>query len=294
MVSKCAREVNDQYFTPIDTAKWCFEEIHNATGWQFEGTALEPAVGGFAFVDAAEELGLKLEWVTNDLFPQPGERQPDFTEDFKKATFGSFDYVIGNPPFGRANCLARVFVSRSLKASPRVAMILPKGARRVGFIDLMPENAWCLADLNLPDQTFQVVGHGQKQVQTCVQAWEVREEKRPSIRQGLDLRTDLITTWSSFKENGGKESHAQVCRWGAMGRVREESIRSGSWESVHFQGEMDFATFSEICGSLDFSDYKEKCSGAPAFDPCVFLHRFNQEAVRRGLLPPAQQLGARE
>ena len=290
--SKLSLAINDQYFTPVDTAKWCFQQVHEATGWTFEGTALEPAVGAFAFVDAARELGLKLKWVTNDLFPQPGFH-PDFQLDFKKMGIGPFDYVITNPPFGHANSLARSFAKKSLTHAPRVVMLLPKGARRIGFQDAMPRNARCVFDMSLDDETFVTSTDELKTVKTCVQAWESTDEVFPKIKDKLDLRDDLFTYWGGqideWAEFKGKKMDVQVVRWGTMGRVVpvERQRRSGSLMSVSL-GRISRKDFVDIQESLDFTDYEDICSGAPAFDVPVWVHRFNSEAVSRGLLQPKQ------
>ncbi len=284
--SKLSTAINDQYFTPVDTAKWCFEQVHQATGWEFRGTALEPAVGAFAFVDAADQLGLELEWTTNDLFPQPG-RKPDFSEDFKKFNFGVYNYVITNPPFGHANSLARSFMKRSLGMTGRVMMLLPKGVRRVGFQDAMPRNARRIFDKSLEDETFVTSTDEVKIVKTCVQAWESTDQKFPKIKDQLDLRDDLFTAWGAQNDDWEDGMDLQVVRWGTMGLVvpRDRQRKSGALHSVTLKS-IDEKTFTEIQESLDFTDYKEICSGAPAFDVPIWIHRFNTEAVRRGHLEP--------
>lgn len=287
--SKLSLAINDQYFTPVDTAKWCFEQVHEATGWEFRGTALEPSVGGFAFIDAAAKLGLKLEWTTNDLFPQPN-RKPDFSLDFRNFESETFDYVITNPPFGHANSLARGFMKRSLGMSGKVMMLLPKGARRVGFQDAMPRNAKRVFDKNLEDETFVTSTDEVKSVKTCVQAWEATDEFFPKLRDQLDLRTDLFDYWGAQGDDWEDDMDMQVIRWGAMGRVvpAERRRKSGSLVSVSLKS-IDEKTFTKVQESLDFSDYEEMCSGAPAFDMPMWVHRFNTEAVKRGLLkPPAK------
>ncbi len=283
--SKLSLEINDQYFTPVDTAKWCLEQVHEATGWTFEGTALEPAVGAFAFVEAARSLGLRLRWTTNDLFPQPG-RFPTHTADFKTWDRGSFDYIITNPPFGASNSLARAFMKKSLTLAPRVVMLLPKGVRRIGFQDAMPRNARRVFDLNLNDETFVTSTDVVKSVKTCVQAWETTEETFPKIKDQLDLRDDLFTAWAAQGDNWEDGMDLQVVRWGAMGRIvpREKLRKSGSLQSVSLKN-IDEKTFTEIQESLDFGDYEDICSGAPAFDVAMWIHRFNTEAVKRGILP---------
>ena len=60
-------KVNDAYFTPQDSVKWCYKvlsELYDLTGKK----ALEPSCGGGAFVKGAKETGLV--WTTNDLFPE--------------------------------------------------------------------------------------------------------------------------------------------------------------------------------------------------------------------------------
>lgn len=281
--SKLSRSINDQYFTPVDTAKWCYEVVYEAVGWDFVGTALEPAVGEFAFVDAAEQLGLKLEWKTNDLFP--GDRQPDTQEDFRKLN-GRFDYIITNPPFGHANSLARSFMKQALEMSPKVMMLLPKGARRIGFKDAMPSKASMVLDRSLDDETFVTSTNEIKQVKTCVQAWEITNKKRKKIKDELDLRDNLFTYCGSQEANWDVGLDLQVVRWGAMGKVvpYEKQRKSGALMSVSLKG-ISKEDFISIQNSLDFSDYKEMCSGAPAFDVPVWVHRFNTEAVKRGLMP---------
>lgn len=281
--SKLSRSINDQYFTPVDTAKWCYEVVHEAVGWDFVGTALEPAVGEFAFVDAAEQLGLKLKWKTNDLFP--GSREPDTQQDFRKLK-GEFDYIITNPPFGYANSLARRFMKQALEMSPKVMMLLPKGARRIGFKDAMPPKASMVFDAGLEDETFVTSTNEVKQVKTCVQAWEITNETRKKIKEQLDLRDDLFTYCGSQEAHWDEDLDIQVVRWGAMGKIvpDEKRRRSGALMSVSLK-KITKEDFISIQKSLDFSDYIEMCSGAPAFDVPVWVHRFNTEAVKRGLLP---------
>jgi hypothetical protein len=72
-----------------------------------------------------------------------------------------------------------------------------------------------------------------------------------------------------------------------MGRTRKELVRSGAWQSIKLNKTgFSWEDFEEICGELDFEDFKEMSSSQPAFDVPVFIHRFNSEAVLRGALHP--------
>ena len=178
-------------------------------------------------------------------------------------------------------------MKKSLSVSPRVVMLLPKGVRRIGFQDAMPRNARRVFDKNLEDETFVTSTDVVKTVKTCVQAWETTKETFPKIKDQLDLRNDLFTTWGAQGDDWEDGMDMQVVRWGAMGRVvpREKLRKSGSLQSVTLKG-IDEETFTAIQESLDFRDYEDICSGAPAFDVPVWIHRFNTEAVGRGLLEP--------
>ena len=290
--SQLAKELHDQYFTPVDTAKWCYEKTAEATGWDFVGTALEPSVGAFAFVEAAQLLGLKLDWTTNDLYPQLNQ-SPDTVLDYPKSDFQRFDYIITNPPFGPSNTLVKSFMKKSLNLSDKVMMLLPKGVRRLGFQDAMPRTARRLFDLDLVDETFHIPGFETRQVKTCVQAWCQTDIPQPTLKSQLDLRTDIFSIWASDKEETFRHhpkhgnADGQICRWGAMGRTRKELVRSGAWQSIKLnRTDVSWENFESICKTLCFDDFKDMSSSQPAFDVPVFVHRFNTAAAACGFLRP--------
>lgn len=282
--SKVAKKINDQYFTPVSTATWCLERLLEL-GWDLKGMALEPCVGPGSFVRASEDLGLDLEWVTNDLFPQS-----DFTPDTEldaRDLNPAFkpDFVITNPPFGQSNSLARQILSHSLNLCDRVAMVLPKGARRIGFLDAQPLHAHLVLDVNLPCEEYELPDGSRKKVKTCLQAWERGNTPRQKIRDTLDLRKDLITHSCASKDTF-EDGDFQVCRWGKMNSIRNEIKQSGSWVTVKVQPGFTVKQVQEVIAAVDVSDYLEKGTAVPAFDPPVWLHRVNTEAVRRRLLDP--------
>jgi len=286
--SQTAKKINDQYFTPVSTATWCLERLLEL-GWDLKGMALEPCVGPGSFVKASGDLGLVLEWVTNDLFPQ-SDFTPDTELDARDLNPGfKPDFVITNPPFGQSNSLARQILSHSLNLCDQVAMILPKGARRIGFLDAQPAHAHLVLDVNLPNEYYNLPDGTKKQVSTCLQVWERGDTPRQKNCDILDLRKDLITYLSADRPTF-VEGDFQVCRWGAsMGRVRNEIKQSGSWVTVKVQPGFTVEQVQEVIAAVDVSDYLDKGTAAPAFDVPVWLHRVNTEAVRRGLLVPVDK-----
>jgi len=289
--SKISQEIHDQYYTSVDDAEWCLNHLRNDVGWSLSGVALEPCVGKGSFPSAANNLGLGLIWVTNDLFPHPSV-EPDTQFDIRQIRLETKpDFVITNPPFGSTNHLAKASLKHCLTICDRVAMILPKGARRMGFLDAQPEFAHLVSDVDIPDMTFELPGGEIRKVPTCLQAWVVTDKKRVKIGDSLDTRTDFVTWWSSGKSDFADkkgQAHFQVYRWGGqdMNKVRENLIQSGAWMSVRVvDPNVTVQEAINIVESIDVSDYFEKSTSRAAFDCPVWLDRVNQEAVRRGVLP---------
>jgi len=192
MASKVAKKVNDAYFTPKDSVKWCFDVL--AELYELEGKkALEPSCGGGAFVTGSKDTGLV--WTTNDLFPEhSGGFVADYNVDFVKdlKVFSGFDFVVGNPPFGHASLLAKKFVECGLKVSKVVAMVLPKGCRRWKFIDSLPTDVCVRFDQELPNTNFELPDGSVKKV-GCT--FMVFEHIPGYVREPLLNLGELPFTW---------------------------------------------------------------------------------------------------
>jgi len=290
--SKVSQRIHDQYYTSVSDAEWCLNHLRNEVGWSLSGVALEPCVGKGNFVIASENLGLDLIWITNDLFPCP-VFQPDTEIDIRKLQPKTTpDLIVTNPPFGKSNSLARSSLKHCLTICDRVAMILPKGARRVGFLDAQPEFAHLVSDVDIPEMLYEMSTGETRKVDTCLQSWEIKSTPRQKIRDGLDLRTDLVSWWCAskpnFEDDGNGPADFQVCRWGGkkMNVIRGQVTQSGSWISVRVNApNVTEDEAKDIVSSVDVTDYLNKSTSLAAFDPVIWLNRVNQEAVRRGVLP---------
>ena len=289
--SKVSQDIHDQYYTTVSDAEWCLKFLRDEVGWDLKGTALEPCVGTGSFVKASENLKLKLKWSTNDFFPSP-EFEPQTQEDIRTLQPAKKpDFIITNPPFGKSNSLARNSLKHCLSICDKVAMILPKGARRLGFMDSQPDFAHLVADVNIPDMVYDLPTGEQRVVSTCLQVWEVKKTKREKIRDSLDLRTDFVSWWCASKPNfaddGNGPADFQVCRWGGkkMNTIRDEIKKSGGWISVRVNDGASVEKAKEIIASVDVMDYLDKSTAVAAFDPLVWLGRVNTAAVKAGRLP---------
>jgi len=192
MTSKVAKKVNDAYFTPADSVKWCFDTLAELYELK-DKKALEPSCGGGAFIKGAKDTGLR--WTTNDLFPEHSEgfvadHNVDFVKDL--SLFSGFDFVVGNPPFGHASMLAKKFVLCALEVSKVVAMVLPKGCRRWRFIDSLPTDVCVKFDQELPNTNFELPDGSVKKV-GCT--FMVFEHIPGYVREPLLNLGELPFTW---------------------------------------------------------------------------------------------------
>ena len=116
----------DQYFTPLNTAKYCYEVLCkvlkeykvNEKKYKY----IEPSVGSGVFLDV---LPKKRIYDTIDIESKlPNVKIMDYTE-YKPNKEGNY-IVIGNPPFGLRGQLALKFINHSYEFADFICFILPQ------------------------------------------------------------------------------------------------------------------------------------------------------------------------
>lgn len=115
----------DQFFTPKNTAKYCYNkfiEILNKYGDnQNMYTYIEPSAGSGNFLDLLPKnnrIGLDIEPLSDEIIKQDFlEWSPNKSDKF---------VTIGNPPFGLRGNLALRFINHASKFSDYVCFILPQ------------------------------------------------------------------------------------------------------------------------------------------------------------------------
>jgi hypothetical protein len=220
----------DAYFTHPDDVKWCLDQLRHIYGLDGK-TALEPAAGSNVFVKAAPEVS----WTTNELFPEFSngtihDHHLDYSKD-DLSPLGRFDFVIGNPPYGRNSMLARKFVLRSLEISNVVAMVLPKGLRRHTIWDkYFPDDCKVVFEEPLPNSTFDLPDGSVKSVGTFF----LILERVPGYSRGKLLDTEpkgyeSLETWNTKAQliAGAWPEWAThgICQWGSSGKFIDRSHR---------------------------------------------------------------------
>ena len=229
---------HSQYYTPLETSRWCLEKLRAHYGDTLDGfTLLEPCVGRGSFVHSARDLGIQSPWVTMDLYPST-EFTPDHVADFRKKVPGfntdTVDLVVTNPPFGDACATAKAMVRHAAVQYSRVAMLLPIGCRRPSFLDGMPRDCKLVFDYDVPCDDYELPDGTVRQVRTIFQLWErVEGYERPLIQDTEPLAEHYSVQY------GGKplpEHDLGMCMWGSVGKTfvpGERSFRQQCFWTFH-------------------------------------------------------------
>lgn len=224
MASETAKKYKDAYFTSLEDARWCIQQLSTRFDLK-DKIALEPASGSGVFLRASKGTGLN--WVTNELFPEFAQGyEADFSLDFGKddlSELGRFDFVITNPPFGHCSMLARKFVRRALEISDVVAMLLPKSCRRGITIDKdIPDDVKIVFDEDLPGGTFDLPDGTTRDVGCVFMVYQrVEGYSRGKLMEyepdgykaavgGVPKGTPIEEFWPEWATHG-------ICLWGSAG-----------------------------------------------------------------------------
>lgn len=117
-----AKIANDKYYTPQHIVDLVIQRTKEVIGLDNITEFIEPGAGNGAFLDKLYELGKPV--YAYDLCPEREDiKEQDYLllrEEYKKGRC-----IIGNPPFGRANCYIKKFFNKSIKISDYIAFILP-------------------------------------------------------------------------------------------------------------------------------------------------------------------------
>ncbi len=121
--SKFKSSEKDQFFTPVDIAKKCFDKFIDITKIELtKYTFIEPSAGDGSFLKAlppnCKSIGLDIEPRYKDVISQ------DYLS--WKPTQKENNIVIGNPPFGLRGHTALNFINHSYEFADYVAFILPQ------------------------------------------------------------------------------------------------------------------------------------------------------------------------
>lgn len=114
-----AKNINDEYYTPHELAKYCVDKTKDVLNLREDTKYIEPSAGGGVFLNY-----LPKDTIAIDINPT--------SDSVDKGDFlgEEFEYkkglcVIGNPPFGYRNTLAVKFYKKAITLGDYISFILP-------------------------------------------------------------------------------------------------------------------------------------------------------------------------
>lgn len=121
--SKYTSSLKDQFFTPRDLAKKCWETFNREVkiNTDNEYTFIEPSAGDGSFLDILPTGSIGL-----DIEPRSTEIQKQDYLTWKPTNISKKYIVFGNPPFGLRGHLALNFINHSYSFADYVCFILPQ------------------------------------------------------------------------------------------------------------------------------------------------------------------------
>ena len=173
----------EQYYTPLDTALFCFDKIKPFLPDTQAITWLEPAGGKGSFIEIIYSKGYT-DVVSYDI--EPKHKDVTLTHDFIKEDLGHLSNCITltNPPFGRANKLSVPFFNKCALVSDLIGFLVPKSWRKWSVINRLDNNFHLVEDVEL-DVDFLYDSDANKstgELNTIFQVWQRRDYKREKIK----------------------------------------------------------------------------------------------------------------
>ena len=173
--SQISQSINDAYFTPETSARFCSDLLKDYEWVTSNTTTLEPCCGNGSlakFVPGVIEVRDLIDYgFTNTII-----------SDYLKSTPSRYDLVYTNPPFGRAGSIASKVFNRAALETDKIAMILPSSFRKISIVDRLNQWFHPVVDELLPCQLFELPDGSTRKVNTVFQMWERRNYQRGYFR----------------------------------------------------------------------------------------------------------------
>ena len=178
----------EQYYTPADLAQRLIVEVEALVPDLANRTVIEPAGGTGAFIQAAQNRGVK-DFLSFDIEPKHAlVKKADFLG--KKLTARDA-ITISNPPFGRNNSLSIPFFNKAADHSEFICFIVPRSWRKWSVINRLDRRFHLVADhdilVDYVDESGERLSK-RTSLSTCFQIWQRRSALRPLVKvQDLGL-----------------------------------------------------------------------------------------------------------
>ena len=239
----------EQYYTLPETADACVKDMLKIVGTNH--MFLEPCGGEGSFIEALINNGVwKEDILSFDIEPKHElVKKQNFLElPSWELPFGLI--TITNPPFGRANSLAKKFFNKAAEVSDYIGFIVPRSWRKWSVHNSLDKYFYLIEDKDLPTVCFYSTSgkeYSNENLRCVFQIWERRGERRPKITvkdHGLIEKTTFAKA----------DIEMVIFGWGC-GKVIRDFDRKKKTTSIYLKvkneevikalEQIDFSQFSE-------------------------------------------------
>ena len=235
----------EQFYTPNDTAQFCFDIIKpyvNSPSCVW----LEPAGGTGSFINVMLNNGVET-IISYDI--EPKHPLVKLTSDFLKEDLTGLNncVTLTNPPFGRANKLAVPFFNKCAEVSDLIGFLVPKSWRKWSVINRLDQHFHLVEDIELNiDFLYETNEKRSKgKLNTVFQVWQ----KRNKIREKI-----IIEDRGYITKTTPKEADVSLTIFGrGCGKIKTEFERVDNTTQMFLKLNEDWVF--EALKTVDFSKF---------------------------------------
>jgi len=185
------KEANDKFYTNPDVAKKCFEAFLSLG--LITDYFLEPSAGNGSFSKLLPSNSFAI-----DILPESPE--------IKVGNYFIFNIrlnnltIIGNPPFGERNNLAKAFIEKACNEATTIAFVLPEVFEKSTMQKIFSPEFKLVFSEKLEDESFLLNGLGYN-VYSVFQVWTKQDTNLPDLRKPYLKTTECDDFFLSKKED---------------------------------------------------------------------------------------------
>jgi len=235
----------DKYYTPIDLAIELIEQTLDFVGRDNIDTIIEPSAGNGSFSNYLfDNYSDKYKVLAYDMEP---EENIIIKQDFLKLDLEYNDrcLIIGNPPFGERNNLARQFYKKSCTISKYIAFILTISQLN---------NTDSLYEFNLiKSMDLNVLNYSKINIHCCFNIYLYP-------KQGVNKKNKIINNYikiyrEDYYNYNNVDYDFAICRRGKIGKLRENNLNTQTYK-IYCINRNEFEFIKNKILNYDWTKYK--------------------------------------
>lgn len=188
-----------KYYTKTDAVNQCINLFLKNIIIKENDIIIEPSAGNGAFINKIKSITSN--YLFLDIEPEHNEI---LKQDYLKMNYSQLDkdkgiHILGNPPFGNYNKLARLFIKKSCEYADTISFILPSSFKKESQKKTFDKYFHLIEEIDLPFKSFTLDGkdHG---VNCIFQIWKKKKIKRDTIIKLAPYKFKFVKKSENFRE----------------------------------------------------------------------------------------------